>query len=83
VRAQQLLDRKATGLSNPTAKVMQQAFDEAWSLIAHQWSNDPTALQHNRLKLAECVVTITHDDASGTEQIKRLAVQMLHIISRP
>ena len=82
MKAQQLLDRTAPGLGNPTAKAMQQAFDEAWKLIAHQWTNDPKATQDNRLKLAECVVSVTHDGTTDAEQIKLLAIQMLQIISR-
>jgi hypothetical protein len=82
VKAQQLLDRTASGLGDPTAKAMQQAFDEAWKLIAQQWRNDPKATQDNRLKLAECIVTVTHDGATDAEQIKLLALQMLQIIRR-
>jgi hypothetical protein len=83
MQAQQLLNRNASRFGGPTARIMQQAFEEAWAMIAHRWANDQKATADNRLKLAECIVAVTPDGTTDIDQLKRMALDMFQVISRP
>jgi hypothetical protein len=80
MRARQLLDRSGPPLFGPeTMKVVYEAFDGAWAVIQARYGSDAQAIAAARLKLAESILAVTRDDSRDPEQIKVLALQLMHI----
>ena len=58
-------------------KGITQAFDDAWNSIAADFGNNPLAIEAARLKLANVILAIAHDDRADPEEIKRAALQVM------
>jgi hypothetical protein len=56
MKAQQLLNGGALIFQAATAKAAKEAFDSAWSAVAHQFAGDANATDKARVILAECVL---------------------------
>ena len=52
MRARQLIDRSGPPvLALETMKIVYQAFDNAWAIIAHMYGSDPKSIEDARLEL--------------------------------
>ena len=60
MKAEQMISRASYG---PEAlKTICQAFDQAWAQIAHQFGDDQFVVEAARVRLAEAILEITHED---------------------
>ena len=66
------------GFGPDTLKVVFQAFDEAWSLIAAQYTS-PLTVEAARVKLAKAIIAVSRQDSRDPEILKRLALQMMKL----
>jgi hypothetical protein len=70
----ELIDKASFG---PDAlKVIYQAFDDAWSEIVADYTNDALAAIA-RTKLAMALLSAAHDDGTNARSLKRLALEMM------
>jgi hypothetical protein len=75
MRARKLIDSASFG---PDAlKVIGKAFDDAWLEIAGNFGTDPLEIEAARLRLAEAVLTVAHEDSRDFETLKRAALQRM------
>ena len=75
MKARQLIDGATYG---PDAlKVIGQAFDEAWRDIAGNFGDDPSEIEAARLKLAEAVLSVAHEDSRDVAALKSGALQAM------
>jgi hypothetical protein len=75
MKARQLIEGASF---DPTQlKVITKAFDGAWEQIAPTVSPDPRAVEANRFKLANVVLSLAKD---GTQDAKRLTAEALKIM---
>ena len=79
MRATDFLRLKSASRALATRKAMQQAFEEAWSLLAARYGSDQAAAESARLRLAECVHRVASDASMDVAQIKERALNMLLI----
>jgi hypothetical protein len=74
MRARQLIDGATLG---PDAlKAIGQAFDAAWGEIAHRFDS-PLAIEATRLKLANVLLSIAHEDSRDVQELKQAALKRL------
>ena len=75
MKARRVMDGAAFG---PDAlKVIGQAFDEAWQEIAGNFGSDPQQIEAGRLRLAEAVLSVAHEDSRDVRVLKRAALQRM------
>ena len=78
--ARQLLDGASYG---PEAlKAIGQAFDEAWVTIAGNFGDDPLDIEKARLRLANALLSIAHEDSRDVEVLKRAALEAMALAYR-
>jgi len=56
-------------------KVICQAFDEAWNVIAPSVTNRPLGIEAARLSLASIVLSLAKEDSRDVEPLKNEAVK--------
>jgi hypothetical protein len=75
MKARKLIDGAAFG---PDAlKAIGKAFDEAWLEIAGNFGTDPLQIEAARLRLAEAVLSVAHEDSRDAATLKRAALQRM------
>jgi hypothetical protein len=75
MKARKLIDGASFG---PDAlKVIGKAFDDAWLEIAANFGTDPLQIETARLRLAEAVLSVAHEDSRHAEVLKRAALQRM------
>ena len=80
MKARQLLDGASYG---PEAlKAIGQAFDEAWVTIAGNFGDDPLDIEKARLRLANALLSIAHEDSRDVEVLKRAALEAMALAYR-
>jgi|GraSoiStandDraft_4_1057263.scaffolds.fasta_scaffold319481_3 hypothetical protein len=57
-------------------KVVYQAFDDAWSEIVADYTDDAVA-EIARTKLAEMLLSVANDDSTNSRSLKCLALEMM------
>ena len=75
MKARQLIDGAAFG--RDALKVIGQAFDEAWKEVAGNFGDDPQDIEAARLKLANAVLSLAHEDTRNVDVLKRAALQQM------
>jgi hypothetical protein len=60
-----------------TLKIVFQSFDLAWASIATNFGDNPLAIQAARVKLANIILSMPHNQQSDTQQIKNSALQIM------
>jgi hypothetical protein len=63
-------------------KVVCQAFDEAWSSIEGNFSDDPETIETARLKLARVMLSIPLAHICEVEKVKTSALEMMALLYR-
>jgi hypothetical protein len=58
-------------------KVIGTAFDEAWQEISGNFGSDPETIETARMKLANAVLSVAHEDSRNVEALKRVALQRM------
>ena len=75
MKARQLVE---SGSFGPDAlKVAYQAFDEAWESVAAHFGADPVAIEAARLRLANAILAVTHNDSRDASALKTAALAIL------
>jgi hypothetical protein len=75
MKARQVIDGAAFG---PEAlKVIGQAFDAAWKEVADNFGDDPQDIEAARLRLANAVLSVAHEDTRVVDVLKRAALQRM------
>ncbi|MFZ0849102.1 MAG: hypothetical protein WAO08_07860 [Hyphomicrobiaceae bacterium] len=75
MKARQLVE---SGSFGPDAlKVAYQAFDEAWESVAAHFGTDPVAIEAARLRLANAILAVTHNDSRDVSALKTAALAIL------
>ena len=75
MKARQLVE---SGSFGPDAlKVAFQAFDQAWESVAVHFGTDPVAIEAARLRLANAILSITHNDSRDVGALKTAALAIL------
>ena len=75
MKARKLIDGAAFG---PDAlKAIGQAFDTAWQEIAGNFGDDPIDIDRARLRLANALLSIAHEDSRNVEVLKHAALQRM------
>jgi hypothetical protein len=77
MKARQLIADSSYGPD--TLKVLFQAFDEAWKVVAPQTGQDEMAVEAARLKLASIVLTVATRESRDAEQIKNAALILMNM----
>jgi hypothetical protein len=77
MKARQLIGRATYGPD--TLKVLFKAFDDAWDSIAANFANDPPAIEIARLRLANIILSLPHNEIADAEQIKNASLQIMAI----
>lgn len=81
MRARRIIEGAAFG---PDAlKVISAAFDAAWADIAHHFGTDPSDIEKGRIRLAEAVLSVAHEDSRDVEVLKRGALEAMALAYRP
>jgi hypothetical protein len=80
MKAKQLIESASYG---PEAlKIICQAFDEAWADIAGNFGDDPQTRETERLKLANVILSFSHDKIADVKQVKNSALEVLALLYR-
>ena len=58
-------------------RVMGEAFDRAWVIIAGNFGHDERDIQKARTKLAEAVLTVAREQMQDAESLKNRALQLM------
>jgi hypothetical protein len=75
MKARQLVDSGSFGPE--TLKVARQAFDDAWSSVAGHFGTDPGAIEAARLKLANAILALCHEEMGDPVALKKAALGVL------
>ena len=75
MKARRLIDGASFGPE--TLKVVGAAFDRAWEVIAQNFGNDPADIDRARLRLAEAMLSIAHEDSRDVEALKNGALEAM------
>ena len=73
----QLIENSSFGPA--TLHVLSQAFDAAWSQIAHHFDG---AIEEARTRLAHAVLIVAREDSEDPERVKNEALQVLALAYR-
>jgi hypothetical protein len=65
-----------------TLKVIGQAFDGAWSEIAHHFQGDRTETETARERLAHAILAVADADSPDPEALKTTALQVMALTYR-
>ena len=57
-------------------RVLFQAFDEAWAVLAPRYGNDASAIQAARLRLANIVLGLTREDTRDVAALRDSALRL-------
>jgi hypothetical protein len=80
MKARQLIDGASYG---PEAlKAIGQAFDAAWADIAGNFGNDPLDIEKARLRLANAVLSVAHEDSRDVDVLKKGALEAMALAYR-
>ena len=75
MKARKLIDGASFG---PDAlRAIGKAFDDASREIAGNFGADPLQIEVARLKLAEAILSVAHEDSRDPEALKRAALQRM------
>ena len=77
MKARQLIADSSYGPD--TLKVLFQAFDEAWKVVAPRTGQGEMVVEAARLKLASIVLTVATSESRDAEQIKSAALILMNI----
>lgn len=66
--ARRLIDGASFGPD--TLKVVGQAFDEAWALIAENYGNDASAIESGKLLLADAMLSVANEASTDVAALK-------------
>jgi hypothetical protein len=77
MKARRLIDGAAFGLE--TVKAMEEAFDQAWALIAGKFGVSPLEVESARLRLAEAILSVATE---GSTDVAALKADALHAMAR-
>lgn len=80
MRARRLIENST--FDPKTLYILFQAFDEAWSEIAHDFNDDPKDVERARLRLAHAVLIVAREDNEDAERIKKDALQVMALAYR-
>jgi len=58
-------------------KAIGQAFDEAWTEIAHHFGEDPVIQETARLSLANAILSVATETSRDVEVLKKAGVQVM------
>ncbi len=73
----------ASAMFGPEAlKVIGDAFDGAWSEIAHHFDGDPQ-IEEARVKLAHAVLAVADDGSRDVETLKKAALRVMALSYPP
>jgi hypothetical protein len=61
---------------------MGQAFDEAWASIAGNFEENPLAIEVARLKLANAMLSVAHENSRDVEALKNAALKAMALAYR-
>jgi hypothetical protein len=56
-------------------KVLFQAFDEAWAVLAPRYGNDASAIEAARTRLANILLSLARDDRRDVSALRDAALQ--------
>jgi hypothetical protein len=62
-----------------TLKIVVQSFDLAWASIATNFGDNPLAIQAPRVKLANIILSMPHNQQSDAQKIKSSSLQMMEL----
>ena len=75
MKARHLIESASFG---PDAlKVIGQAFDEAWALIAGNFGSDPLVIESARLSLANAILGVATDASRDVEDLKQAGLKAM------
>ena len=75
MKARRLIDGASFGPE--TLKVVGQAFDEAWVLIAEKYGKDASAVENGRLQLAEAMLSVANEASTDVAALKAGALEVM------
>ena len=75
MKARQLIDRASFGPD--TLKIIGQAFDEAWLVIAGKFSTSTAIAEAGRLRLADALLALASEGSRDVEVLKRGALEAM------
>jgi ribosome biogenesis SPOUT family RNA methylase Rps3 len=64
-----------------TLQLIMQAFDLAWSEIAHHFGDDNQVVEAARQRLAHAVLAVVNEDSQDIELLKKTALQVMALSS--
>jgi hypothetical protein len=63
-------------------KAIAKSFDDAWLEIAGNFGTDPLQIESARLRLAEAVLSVAHEDSRDADVLRRAALQRMALDCR-
>src|SRR5262245_2304618 len=75
MKARQLVDSGSFGPE--TLKVARLAFDEAWASVASHFGSDAMVIEAARVKLANAILAMCHEEMGDPVALKKAALGML------
>jgi hypothetical protein len=73
MQARKLIENAAFGPE--TLKVLFQAFDEAWAVLAPRYGNDAPAIDAARARLASILLGLANEDSRDAAELRDAALQ--------
>ena len=77
MKARQLIDNASFGPD--TLKIIGQAFDEAWLVIAGKFSTSTAIAEAGRLRLADALLASASKGSRDVEALKRDALEAMEL----
>ena len=68
---------EAASFGPDALKAVGQAFDEAWKDIAGNFGSDAQTVELARLKLAEALLSVAHEESRDIQVLKRSALEAM------
>ena len=75
MRARRIIEGAAFGPE--VLKLVTQAFDEAWDVVAHKFTADEQ--DHARAELAEAVMNVAREDSAEVERVREAALRAMQL----
>ena len=76
MRARQLIDSASYGPDQ--VRILAKAFDDAWTQIKDELSDDADGIEAARLKLAKVVLCLARSGLGNATQLTQAAVQTMY-----
>jgi hypothetical protein len=73
MRARRLIEGASFGPD--TLKVLFQAFDEAWAVLAPRYGNDAQAIEAARTRLANILLSLAREESCEARALRDAALQ--------